>query len=72
MTFFSEVKWKMFLLTHDIQQAKLVASCPQGMVKLVELLHETFPYVSKARLKNKVREIAEFTSNRWQVFCILH
>ncbi|OQU88836.1 hypothetical protein SORBI_3002G104300 [Sorghum bicolor] len=48
-------------------QAKLVASCPQGMVKLVELLHETFPYVSKARLKNKVREIAEFTSNRWQV-----
>ncbi|ONM52768.1 Chromatin assembly factor 1 subunit FAS1 [Zea mays] len=47
--------------------AKLVASCPQGRVKLVELLHETFPYVSKARLKNKVGEIAEFTKNRWQV-----
>ncbi|CAD6226067.1 unnamed protein product [Miscanthus lutarioriparius] len=46
--------------------AKLVASCPQGIVKL-ELLHETFPYVSTARLKNKVREIAEFTNNRWQV-----
>ncbi|PWZ15683.1 Chromatin assembly factor 1 subunit FSM [Zea mays] len=47
--------------------AKLVASCPQGRVKLVELLHEAFPYVSKARLKNKVGEIAEFTKNRWQV-----
>nr|CAB3456288.1 unnamed protein product [Digitaria exilis] len=47
--------------------AKLVKSCSHGMVKLVDLLHERFPCISKAQLKNKVREIAEFTHNRWQV-----
>ncbi|GJN12225.1 hypothetical protein PR202_ga30517 [Eleusine coracana subsp. coracana] len=46
---------------------KLVISCSHGMNKLVDLLRGTFPYVSKAKLKKKVREIAEFTHNRWQV-----
>uniref|UniRef100_K3ZQS0 Chromatin assembly factor 1 subunit FSM n=1 Tax=Setaria italica TaxID=4555 RepID=K3ZQS0_SETIT len=47
--------------------AKLVTSCSHGMGKLVDLLHERFPCVSKLQLKNKVREIADFTHNRWQV-----
>ncbi|RLN33879.1 chromatin assembly factor 1 subunit FSM-like [Panicum miliaceum] len=47
--------------------AKLVTSCSQGMGKLVELLHERFPCVSRTQLKNKVREIAEFIHNRWQI-----
>ncbi|TVU39677.1 hypothetical protein EJB05_13109, partial [Eragrostis curvula] len=46
---------------------KLVTSCPGGMGKLVDLLLGRFPCVSKAQLKKKIREIAEFTHNRWQV-----
>ncbi|CAN6171637.1 unnamed protein product [Urochloa humidicola] len=47
--------------------AKLVASFSHGMGKLVDILHERFPCVSKVQLRNKVREIAEYTHNRWQV-----
>ncbi|CAN6203576.1 unnamed protein product [Urochloa humidicola] len=47
--------------------AKLVTSFSHGMGKLVDILHERFPCVSKVQLKNKVREIAEYTHNRWQV-----
>uniref|UniRef100_A0A0A9ATD2 Chromatin assembly factor 1 subunit FSM n=2 Tax=Arundo donax TaxID=35708 RepID=A0A0A9ATD2_ARUDO len=46
---------------------KLIKSCPHGMGKLVELLHTRFPYISKAQLKNKIQEIAEFTNSHWQV-----
>ncbi|WVZ62688.1 hypothetical protein U9M48_012402 [Paspalum notatum var. saurae] len=42
---------------------KLITSCHQGMRKLVELLQEKFPHVSKVQLKSRVREIAEFTNN---------
>ncbi|CAL5079636.1 unnamed protein product [Urochloa decumbens] len=47
--------------------AKLVTSFSHGKGKLVDILHERFPCVSKLQLKNKVREIAEYTHNRWQV-----
>ncbi|XP_015694494.1 chromatin assembly factor 1 subunit FSM-like isoform X2 [Oryza brachyantha] len=46
---------------------KLISSCPYGISKLVESLHMQFPRVPKFQLKNKIREIADFTNNRWQV-----
>lgn len=46
---------------------KLIKSCHHGIGKLVESLHGRFPCVSKVQLKNKIREIAEFTNNHWQV-----
>lgn len=46
---------------------ELVLSCSHGMNKLVDLLLGIFSCVSRAQMKKKVREIAEFTYNRWQV-----
>lgn len=44
-----------------------IQSCSQSIVKLVDCLHEKFPAISKAQIRNKVREISEFVDNRWQV-----
>uniref|UniRef100_A0A0E0LJ89 Chromatin assembly factor 1 subunit p150 C-terminal domain-containing protein n=1 Tax=Oryza punctata TaxID=4537 RepID=A0A0E0LJ89_ORYPU len=46
---------------------KIISSCPHGIGKLVESLRVQFPCVPKLQLKNKIREIADFTNNRWQV-----
>uniref|UniRef100_A0A0D9V8Y5 Chromatin assembly factor 1 subunit FAS1 n=1 Tax=Leersia perrieri TaxID=77586 RepID=A0A0D9V8Y5_9ORYZ len=46
---------------------KVIQSCRDGINKLVDLLHQRIPNMSKSQLKNKVREISEFVDNRWQV-----
>lgn len=39
------------------------------MNKILEALQQKFPSISRAQLRNKVREISDFnfTENRWQV-----
>ncbi|XP_038714317.1 chromatin assembly factor 1 subunit FAS1-like isoform X2 [Tripterygium wilfordii] len=44
-----------------------IHACSQSINKVVESLQQNFPTVSKTQLRNKVREISEFTENRWQV-----
>ncbi|KAJ0014074.1 hypothetical protein Pint_19545 [Pistacia integerrima] len=45
----------------------VINSCSTGINKVVESLQQKFPSVSKTQLRNKVREISDFTDNRWQV-----
>ncbi|GAV79235.1 CAF1A domain-containing protein, partial [Cephalotus follicularis] len=45
----------------------VIQSCSQGMNKVVESLQQKFPTSSKFQLRNRVREIADFVDNRWQV-----
>ncbi|XP_073040417.1 LOW QUALITY PROTEIN: chromatin assembly factor 1 subunit FAS1 [Primulina eburnea] len=52
----------------DLPQMILsIQSCPYSIGKIVESLHMKFPTATKSLLRNKVREIAEFSDNRWQV-----
>ncbi|XVE90692.1 hypothetical protein DITRI_Ditri20bG0097300 [Diplodiscus trichospermus] len=44
-----------------------IQSCSHGINRLVDSLQEKFPSIPKSQLKNKVREISEFSHNRWQV-----
>ncbi|KAK8532231.1 hypothetical protein V6N12_053677 [Hibiscus sabdariffa] len=44
-----------------------IQSCSHGMRKLLESLQEKFPSIPKSQLKDKVREISDFSNNRWQV-----
>ncbi|GLT87902.1 hypothetical protein SLE2022_059550 [Rubroshorea leprosula] len=44
-----------------------IQSCSQSIVKLVDSLQQKFPAIPKTQLRNKVREIAEFMDNHWQV-----
>ncbi|XVF30240.1 hypothetical protein REPUB_Repub16aG0040000 [Reevesia pubescens] len=44
-----------------------IQSCSNGINRLVESLQYKFPSISKSQLRNKVREISEFSDNRWQV-----
>ncbi|XP_038704439.1 chromatin assembly factor 1 subunit FAS1-like isoform X2 [Tripterygium wilfordii] len=44
-----------------------IHACSQSINKVVESLQQKFPSVPKTQLRNKVREISEFTENRWQV-----
>ncbi|XP_008790577.2 chromatin assembly factor 1 subunit FSM-like [Phoenix dactylifera] len=46
---------------------RVIHSCSQSINKVVELLQQKFPTVSKALLRNKVREISDFVDNHWQV-----
>lgn len=46
---------------------RLIQSCPHGINKMVEVLHQKFPSISKTQLRNKVREISSFVDNHWQV-----
>ncbi|XP_074566494.1 chromatin assembly factor 1 subunit FSM [Curcuma longa] len=46
---------------------RLVQSCPHGINKMVEVLQQKFPSISKAQLRNKVRELSNFVDNHWQV-----
>ncbi|GAB2211862.1 hypothetical protein Droror1_Dr00025200 [Drosera rotundifolia] len=47
--------------------ASTIQSCPYGMNKVLESLQQKFPDIPKTHLRNKVREIADFVDNRWQV-----
>ncbi|XP_047966615.1 chromatin assembly factor 1 subunit FAS1 [Salvia hispanica] len=49
------------------QFISIINSCPHGIAKISDSLHNTFPAFSKSQLRNKVREISEFSENRWQV-----
>ncbi|OMO82542.1 Chromatin assembly factor 1 subunit A [Corchorus olitorius] len=44
-----------------------IQSCSLGINRLVESLQQKFPSIPKSQLKNKVREISEFSDHRWQV-----
>ncbi|KAK4480205.1 hypothetical protein RD792_013267 [Penstemon davidsonii] len=49
----------------------IIQSCQHSIGKIVESLHNKFPAVSKSQLRNKVREISEFSENRWQVINLI-
>ncbi|KAL1532830.1 chromatin assembly factor 1 subunit FAS1-like [Salvia divinorum] len=49
------------------QIISIINSCPHGIAKISDSLHNTFPAFSKSLLRNKVREISEFSENCWQV-----
>ncbi|XP_042004178.1 chromatin assembly factor 1 subunit FAS1-like [Salvia splendens] len=49
------------------QIISIINSCPHGIAKLSDALHNMFPAFSKSLLRKKVREISEFSENRWQV-----
>ncbi|GMH13056.1 hypothetical protein Nepgr_014897 [Nepenthes gracilis] len=54
----------------DSDMPKIVSairSCPHGLNKVLESLQLKFPSIPKGHLRNKVREIADFVDNRWQV-----
>ncbi|KAK8546550.1 hypothetical protein V6N13_067759 [Hibiscus sabdariffa] len=44
-----------------------IQSCSHGIRRLLESLQEKFPSIPKSQLKEKVREISDFSDNRWQV-----
>ncbi|KAL0403392.1 UNVERIFIED_CONTAM: Chromatin assembly factor 1 subunit FAS1 [Sesamum radiatum] len=45
----------------------VIQSCPHSIGKITKSLHNKFPDVPKSQIRNKVREISEFSDNRWQV-----
>lgn len=45
----------------------VIQSCTLGINKIVECLQQKLPAIPKCQLRNKVREISDFTDNRWQV-----
>ncbi|KAJ4809594.1 Chromatin assembly factor 1 subunit fas1 [Rhynchospora pubera] len=56
------------ILDSDMPEfVQLIQSCPHGLNKVVDLLQQTFTSVSKAQLRNKVREISKFVDNHWEV-----
>ena len=52
-------------------QISIINSCSHGIAKLSDALHNTFPAFSKSLLRKKVREISEFSENRWQVISLI-
>ncbi|CAI9759280.1 unnamed protein product [Fraxinus pennsylvanica] len=56
------------ILNSDLPQiVSVIQSCSQSIGKVLESLQNKFPAVPKSQLRNKVREISEFSDNRWQV-----
>jgi len=53
-------------------QVQVIRSCRDGINKVVELLHQKFPNVSKYQLNRRVREISDFVDNHWKVRKLLH
>ncbi|KAG2602555.1 hypothetical protein PVAP13_5KG696100 [Panicum virgatum] len=51
---------------------QVIRSCRDGINKVVELLHQKFPNVSKYQLNRRVREISDFVDNHWKVRKLLH
>ncbi|KAI0494296.1 hypothetical protein KFK09_024428 [Dendrobium nobile] len=46
---------------------RAIQSSPQSINKVVESLQLKFSSISKSQIKNKVREISEYSDHRWQV-----
>ncbi|KAK4436092.1 Chromatin assembly factor 1 subunit FAS1 [Sesamum alatum] len=56
------------LVDSDLPQIiSVIKSCPHSIGKITKSLHNKFPAVPKTQIRNKVREISEFSDNRWQV-----
>ncbi|GER43208.1 chromatin assembly factor 1 [Striga asiatica] len=56
------------ILESDLPQIiSIIQSCPSGIDRIGILLKKKFPALPKSHLKNKVKEISEFSDNRWQV-----
>ncbi|KAL0452244.1 UNVERIFIED_CONTAM: Chromatin assembly factor 1 subunit FAS1 [Sesamum latifolium] len=56
------------LADSDLPQIiSVIQSCPHSIGKITKSLHNKFPDVPKSQIRNKVREISEFSDNRWQV-----
>ncbi|KAG8390710.1 hypothetical protein BUALT_Bualt01G0111800 [Buddleja alternifolia] len=56
------------ILDSDLPQIiSIIQSCPYSIGKISKSLHNKFPTVPKSQLRNKVREISDFSDNRWQV-----
>ncbi|KAI5084152.1 hypothetical protein GOP47_0000321 [Adiantum capillus-veneris] len=49
------------------EMVEILRSSTTGLKRLVNLLSMKFPAVSRSLLKDKVKEIADFVDNRWQV-----
>ncbi|XP_031105672.1 chromatin assembly factor 1 subunit FAS1 [Ipomoea triloba] len=49
------------------QVVSVIRSCSHGINKVVESLQNKFPHIAKSQLRSKVREISDFSDNRWQV-----
>lgn len=61
--------WHNVCVPNSKLQVRVIRSCSQSINKVVELLQQKFPTISKSVLRNKVREISDFVDNRWQVTC---
>ncbi|GFP95779.1 chromatin assembly factor 1 subunit fas1 [Phtheirospermum japonicum] len=56
------------VLDSDLPQIiSIIQACPNSIGKIVNSLNDKFPALPKSQLRNKVREISEFSENRWQV-----
>ncbi|XP_020549754.1 chromatin assembly factor 1 subunit FAS1-like [Sesamum indicum] len=56
------------LVDSDLPQIiSVIQSCPHSIGKITKSLHNKFPDVPKSQIRNKVREISDFSDNRWQV-----
>ncbi|MCO5575541.1 hypothetical protein L7F22_029342 [Adiantum nelumboides] len=49
------------------EMVEILLSSASGLRGLVDLLSTKFPSASRSLLKDKVKEVAEFVENRWQV-----
>ncbi|PIA29636.1 hypothetical protein AQUCO_05800036v1 [Aquilegia coerulea] len=56
------------LLDKDLSKiVSCIQACSNGINNIIESLQQSFPASPKTQLRNKVREIADFVDNRWQV-----
>ncbi|KAK3001998.1 hypothetical protein RJ639_021777, partial [Escallonia herrerae] len=56
------------VLNSDLPQiVSIIHSCSQSINKVVESLQQKFPDTPKSVLRYKVREVSDFSDNRWQV-----
>ncbi|XP_019194253.1 PREDICTED: chromatin assembly factor 1 subunit FAS1 [Ipomoea nil] len=64
----SQVATTVALQDSDLPQVvSVIRSCSHGINKVVESLQSKFPHIAKSQLRSKVREISDFSDNRWQV-----
>ncbi|WOL17908.1 hypothetical protein Cni_G26701 [Canna indica] len=65
---FKESSMQAAISDSDLPEfVRLIQSCPNGVNKIVEVLQQKFPTVSKSQLRNKIRELSDFVDNHWQV-----
>ncbi|KAH7440440.1 hypothetical protein KP509_04G107100 [Ceratopteris richardii] len=64
----SKQRLKRSLPDSSLQEiVEVLLSATGGLKKLVDLLSKKIPTASRSQLKDKVKEIADFTDNHWQV-----